>query len=192
MKSLTKTAVFFIIALSLTVIAAGTYSYFFLKMKTYVEQTVVLNAKADDLEGREQRITSAATTMKNENTRIENLSLYFIKESEIVHFTEKIEALGKEAGVEELAIKSLESGVGEKGSSTLNFSIAVRGEFQNVIKFTALLENFPAKFDWKNVKLVRENSVSGEVDETTKKPLKAPTPIWSAEISLTALNYVKE
>ena len=197
MKALTKKAVFFAIALSLTLIAAGTYSYFFLKMKGYAEQAIILNAKADDLEGRESRINTAVTTMKNESARITTLSSYFIKESEVVLFTQKIEAVGKDAGVE-LSIVSLDSGAGEKGATVLNFRVKAKGEFQNVVKFMGLMENFSAKFDWWTVRLEREDGSFGKIGEAEEEGNKErkfsqpSNPAWVAEVSMTALNYVKE
>lgn len=193
MKSLTKTAVFFIIALLLTVVAAGTYSYFFLKMKDRVEKTIEFNAKEDVLEGREQRINTAVSAMKNDAPRIEKLSQYFIRETEIVDFTEKIEALGKESGVE-FSMQSLDRVDVPSGASVLNLRVKATGDFQNVVKFMALLENFTAKFDWKNVKLVRNDGAAPEFDENgkLKKIQTNTTPTWSADITLVAFNFIKE
>ncbi|MEK7460515.1 MAG: hypothetical protein AAB628_03135 [Patescibacteria group bacterium] len=193
MKSLKKTAVLLIVALSLTLMAIGAYFYFFIKMKDLAGQTIELGVKADELAGKESRIRNADTMMRNESVRIEKLSQYLIKESEIVVFTKKIEALAEESGIR-LTIESLDSGIGDGGTAMLNFRIKAKGEFKNIIKFTALLENFPAKLEWKNVKLVREEGVTQVVDQKTtinKQSLSA-NPIWVAEASLSVLNFVKE
>lgn len=193
MKSLTNTAVLFMVALLLTAVVTGAYAYFFIKMKDRAELTINLNTKVNDLEEKEKRIASSIITMRNESASIKKLSAYYIKESEVVLFTKKIEALGKEAGVK-LSIESLESGVGEKGATTLNFRLKAKGDFQDVVKLVALLENFPAKFDWKSVRMVRVESVAEEFDQKDeiKNQSQAPKPVWSADISLVALNFIKE
>lgn len=195
MKSLTKTAIFFVIALSLTLATLGIYSYFFFKMKNLAEQTIEINAKADAIDERDLRINNAANIIKSESDKVDKLSAYLIKESEIVEFTKKLDSFGEESGVK-LSIESLEQGVdGEVvGSDALNFRLKVSGSFQNVAKFMSLLENFPAKFDWNNVKFTRSDGVVQKLIEENDKKNQEQTPIivWNADISLTALNFIKE
>lgn len=195
MKSLTKTAVFFVIALSLTLATLGIYSYFFFKVKNLAEQAIEINVKADTIDERDLRINNATNIIKSESDRVDKLSAYLIKESEIVEFTKKLDSLGKESGVK-LSIESLEQGVdgGAGGGDALNFRLKVSGSFQNVVKFMALLENFPAKFDWNNVKFARsDGAVQKFTEENNKKNQeRASIIVWNADISLTALNFIKE
>lgn len=188
MKSLNKTTIVLGIAIASMVVASVVYIFFFLSMKSKTEAATELSAQLEDLSGKQQRYTTAASSLQSESARIEKLSSYFIKESEIVSFTKKIEALGPDAGVA-LSLEALDPGVTEAGVPLLNFRIVARGRFENTERFLLLLQNFPGKFEWRTVNLVRDNGKLGEM--STSSP-QMGTQKWRAEVSLAAYNFIKE
>lgn len=189
MKSFSKTMTLFGTALVFTIAAGGVYTFFFVAMKDKTEATAALSASSGELSGKESRIASAVTTLKNESANVDKLSSYFIRESEIVTFTKAIEDLGPQSGTT-LAIESLEPGVTEKTVPYLNFRVKATGKFSDVMRLLALLENFPGKFEWKTIRLVREDGGAPQAGVTTTKVDNAPG--WSVEVFLSALNFVKE
>lgn len=184
MKQFSKTTTLLGIALVFTIMAAGAYTFFFIAMKNKTEATTALLASLGELSGKESRALSARLVLKNESARVEKLSSYFIKENEIVAFAKKIEELGPQSGTI-LTIQSLEPGFTEKTVSFLNFRVKATGKFEEVVRLLVLLENFPGKFEWKTVRLVR-------ADGAPQTAATSGAPDWSAEVFLTALNFVKE
>lgn len=184
-----KTTILLGIALTLTVVSGGAYAFFFVVMKGKTQATAELSAKMEELSGKQSRVASALSVLKNEAPQIEKLSAYFIRESEIVAFTKKIEVLGPQSGTA-LSLESLEPGLTEKTVPYLNFRIKATGNFAAVMRLLTLLENFPGKFEWKTVRLVRRDASGQQVLATTTRGVN--TPEWSVEVFLTALNFIKE
>lgn len=187
-KSLNKTKVLLGIAIACTVVATVVYVFFFLSMKNKTQATTEISTQLDDLSGKQQRYTTVALALQSESPRIEKLSSFFIKESDIVSFTKKIEALGPKAGVA-LSLESLDPGTTEAGVPYLNFRIIAQGRFENTERLLLLLQNFPAKFEWKTVNLSRDNRGSSDMGTSTPK---TGTQKWRAEVTLVAYNYSKE
>lgn len=183
MKSFSKTTLILISAILLTVALGGAYTFFFIAMKNKTEATAALSAQNETLAGKESRVTSALAAVKGDSANIDKLGSYFIKESEVVAFTQKIELLGPESGTA-ISLEALDPGVGINTAPVLNFRLTATGEFKDVIRLMKLLENFPAKFEWKNVNLSRND---GPVDPKVPK-----APQWKISASLSALNFLKE
>lgn len=189
-KSFSKTIILLGTALLFTIVAGGAYAFLFVATKNKTQATAELSLKIGEISGKESRVASAVLTLKDEAPNIEKLSAYFIKESEIVAFTNKIEELGPQSGTE-LSIVSLEPGVTEKTVPFLSLRIKATGKFADVARLLTLLENFPGKFEWKTVRLVSGDPAP--VPETTTPAKVAPrAPEWMVEVFLTALNFTKE
>lgn len=192
MKSFKKTTILLFFAIALTAALGGAYAFFFIAMKNKTAATAELSAKNETLAGKESRVTSALAAIKGENTNIEKLNSYFIKESEIVAFTKKIELLGEQSGTT-FSLEALDPGVDENNAPVLNFRVIATGEFQNVMRLAALLENFPGKFKLKSVNLSLGDRAEETADTATTKTPKAPKATeWKITVSLAALNFVKE
>jgi hypothetical protein len=183
MKSFSKTTILLLSAIALTAVSGGAYAFFFVAMKNKTAETAELSTRSEALAGKESRVTSALVAIKGESSNIETLSTYFIKESEIVAFTKKIEMLGAQSGTK-LSLEALDPGMGISGVPVLNFRIMATGEFKNVMRLLGLLENFPAKFEWKSVELSLNEGV---VDARAPKANR-----WDVSVSLVALNFLKE
>ncbi len=191
MKSLNRTTVFLGISLILTITIGGVYAFFFVAVKNKNESIAEFLSKNEELTGRESRLNLAKNTLKAEQSNIDKLSSYFIKESEIVSFAKRIEALGAESGTT-LSLELLEPGVVEGGSPFLNFRVKAKGGFKEVMKLTALLENYPIKFEWKSVRLVRDDSGAVSTVAQSAKTSQIVSPQWIITISLSAFNFLKE
>lgn len=183
MKSFSKTTLLLVSAVVLTAVLGGAYTFFFIAMKNKTEATAALSEQNETLAGKESRITSALAAVKGDSANIDKLGSYFIKESEVVAFTKKLELLGVDSSTI-LSLEALDPGVGANGAPVLNFRLTATGEFKDVIRLMEFLENFPAKFEWKNVNLSRND---GAVDPKLPKAVQ-----WKISASLSALNFVKE
>jgi len=191
MKTSNKTLPLLIIAIVLTLALCGAYLFFFIAMKNKTAATAELSAKSAELSGRQSRIIGTLAVIKGEGENIDKLSTYFIKESEIVAFTQKIELLGAESGTA-LTLEGLDPGTGAAGEPILNLRILAKGTFQDVMHLMTLLENFPAKFEWKTVEISRDDSFVGQSQTGAKNKTIPVAPQWRVAVSLTARNFVKE
>lgn len=190
MKSLNKTVALLLTAIIFTLVAGGAYAFLFIVMKNKTKATAELLEKTEVLSGKESRMMSAITTLKNESANIEKLSSHFIKGGEIGEFAEKLEDLGRQSGTT-LTLESIDPGVTEKTVEFLSFRIKATGKFADIQRLLVLLENFPGKLEWKTVRLVRDISSSQQVATTTKK-IVSQSPIWNVEVFLTAHNFIRE
>ena len=190
MKANKKTLTLLGIAIILALFGAGAYAFLFFATKNKTEATSAISEKIDELSGRESRIASSVAVLRHESANIEKISEYFFKENEVVAFTKKIESLGSQSGTK-LVIESLDQGFTEKSVPFLNFRIKATGKFADVQRLLILIENFPGKFDWKTVRLVREPDVTVEASVAGKAPVKvfSKEPQWRVDAFLVALNF---
>lgn len=191
-SSTKKTLILLAIAASLALVSGAAYSFIFFGMKGKTEEGGVLSEKIDEISGKESRIAASVTVLRKQNTNIDKISSYFFKENDVVAFTKKIEALGGQSGTV-LTIESLEQGYGEKKAPFLNFRIKATGKFKDISRLLVLLENFPGKFEWKTVRLVRDMSTVTDPLLLAKgaKPTSTES-LWTAEVFLSALNFTNQ
>lgn len=159
----------------------------FFSMKNKTEESIKLSEKINELSGKESHTASSASSLRREGVNIEKISDFFYKESEISVFIKKVEALGPQSGTT-LVIEDLEKGFTEKTIPLLNFRIKAVGDFSEVSRLLALLENFPGELEWKTLRVVREDLGAGETGAISRSGL----PIWRVEAFLTILNFVNE
>lgn len=191
MKSFNKTKLFFSISLALIMVAGGAYIFFFVTIRDKSKSIAEFSARNEELIGRESRLNLAKNSIKMEQLNIDRLSTYFIKESEVVPFAKKIEALGPESG-STLSLELLEPGMLEGIIPVLNFRVKAKGGFKEVMKLIALLENYPIKFEWKSVHIARDDSATGTVLAQNAKNSRTTSPQWIIAVSLSAPNFLKE
>lgn len=189
MSKLNKTTTFLVFSTTCALVAGGVYLFFFISIKDKTQEAITLATQAKEFSDRGVRYAALASSLKTSAEATDKLSGYFIKESEIVTFTKKIEALGPKAGVK-LSIQSLEPGLAQKDVAFLNFRIVAEGKFENIEKLLFFLQNFPGKFEWNNLRLTREGDI--ESGPGSKAPKVALAPQWKAEATLMAFNFVKE
>lgn len=194
MKADKKTLVLLGIAVAFMLAVGAAYTFLFFVTKNKTEATALLSEKIDELSGRESRIASSVSILRSESENIDKISEYFFKESEVVAFTKKVEALGTQSRTA-LIIESLDQGFTEKTVPFLNFRIKASGKFADIQRLLVLLENFPGKLEWKTVRIVREElPVTTTTQSETKatKVVATKSPEWRAEIFLVALNFTNQ
>lgn len=179
-------------ALSITLALGGAYLFLFFTLKNKTEASATLLEKIEELSGRESRIASSVSVLKKESINIEKVSAYFFKETEVVAFAKKIEALGAQSGTT-LTIESLDQGYTEKTVPFLNLRIKATGTFANISRLLFLIDNFPGKIEWKTVSLSGGTgaSVSAAVDDKNVK-ITSSAPEWQASVFLVALNFTNQ
>ncbi len=164
------------------VVTASGYAFFFIAMKKKTDGAGELFAKIEELSGKNAKLSASVGALREEAERVEKLKSSFIKESGIVTFAKSLEALGVQSEAT-LTIESLEPGLGDANTPVLNFRIKAAGRFGEVMRVVALLENLPAKLEWKTVRILRENdALQGSVRE----------PKWLLDVAVVATNFVNE
>ncbi len=191
MKHFSKTAVLFVTALLITAAAIGVYVPFFIAMKNKTQETANLLVKNEELSGKEARITASMAMLKEESVNTDKLLTYYIKGSEIVSFTKRIEALGPISGTT-LSIEALEPSVAEDNTPRLNVRLKATGGFKNIMHLLTILENFPAKFEWKTVHTSFVGITTEETNLQGIKRVTSSTSQWNLSISLVVLNFIQE
>lgn len=188
--TLSKTAKLLIASVVAIFVFVGLYAYVFVSMRDLVDHADELSVRAEDLLGKDARIDVTLAVLKHAQPTIDKVSSSFIKESKIVEFTRTLEALGPTTHTT-LVIESLEPGVGVKGAPVLSLRVKGTGKFKDVLALVALLEDFPARFDWGATRFVR---IDNGTVVTTGSPGATPPQkdLWSVETSLRALNFVRE
>jgi len=186
MKSFDRTKILLSLAVGCVIVTSGIYTYFFIAMKSKTDESSNLSTRLHEYSGEQLHYASTASALRAERANIEKLTTYFIKESEIVAFTKKLEALGPKSGVT-LTIASLDPVIAQGSEPTLSFKITAAGKFEDVEQLLILLQNFPGKFEWKSVRLSHEG---GLPIETGKGQAKAGASLWRVEASLDALNFI--
>lgn len=180
------------IAIAIMLALFGVYAFLFFAMKNNTESTASISEKTDELSGRESRIASSVSILRREDANIEKLSAYYFKDNEIVAFTKKIEALGAQSKTT-LTIDALDLGYTEKTVPFLNLRIKAVGKFADIERLLMLLESFPGKLEWKNVRLARDTEPVAQTDAGIKvlKPTSSAL-LWRAEVFVAALNFVNQ
>lgn len=191
MKIQSKTTILFASAIVFAIAMACIYGFFFVSMKKKTDDTATILARSAELSGKESYTLLTLSTLKTESTNIEKLSSYFVKEDEVVVFAKTIEALGKQSDTI-LTIESLDQGLTEKSVPLLNFRIKANGQFLNIMRLLVLIENFPGKFEMKTIRFVRIDDINPQTSVFVSKTKIDRVPVWSVEMSLTALNFIKE
>lgn len=191
MKFFNKITILFVVALAVTLLAGGVYVAMFFSMKDKTAATAETLRSIEDLSGKNLNLASSIAILKSQSANIDKLSSQFFNESEVVAFTDKIDALGAQSGTV-VTIESLDPAVTGKSVPYLNLRLSATGKFEDILRLFALLENFPGNFEWKTVHLVRTDSpLSGDQKGSTTTKANLVSPTWNAEIFLSVLNFVK-
>lgn len=190
MKTSKKTLFLLAVAAIFTLAISGLYVFLFITVKNKTEATATLSERIDELSGKESRLASSISLLKRESANTEKISSLFFKGNEVVNFAKNIELLGEQSGTT-LSIESLEQGSAMNNTPILDLRIKAIGKFSDIERLLMLLENFPGKFEWKTVRLVRDTGADVQV-QVGSKGLKqvTPMPMWRAEVTLVALNFI--
>lgn len=190
MKANKKTLTLLGTAIAFALAGGGSYAFLFFAIKNKTAAASIISEKIEELSGRESRIASSVSVLRKEDANIKKITEYFFKENEVVFFIKKIEALGPQSGTK-LTLNSFDQGYTEKTVPFLNFRIIATGKFADIQRLLILIENFPGKFEWKTVRLVRDSSTATEEPVAGKTPAKAveSAPQWRVDAFLVARNF---
>lgn len=189
MKESKKTFALLGVSIIFMIAGVGSYLFLFFTTKSKAEASAIISEKIVDLSGRESRIGSALSVLRNESENIDKLSGYFFNENGIVEFTKKIEELGVHSDTT-ITLESLDQGLTDKTVPFLNFRIKATGKFSDVNRLITLLENFPGKLDWRSIRVSLDTSEHKQSNPKLKNAQPSP-PQWRLEASLVALNFIK-
>lgn len=137
------------LSLSLAVLAVLAAFYFFLYKKIKDASALVAAAESKiallEREGRE--FSAAATTLKDLSADIDLVEKSFLTEKTFVDFIELLEQISRKAGVEFTAetanLPASPAGGPASSGERASLSFEVRGNFQSLVNFFALLDKMP-------------------------------------------------
>lgn len=188
MKSQNSTK-FWVIAAGVALgVSLGIYGLVFLAIQNKEVEAREILLQAAELESKQGDVSQNLMLLKKRSTEINRIKEYFIKEREVVVFAERLESLGKDAGIP-VTLQSLEPTTGQGGVRVLTMRIKASGTFGEVMRLEKLLENFPAKLEPSSVRIYRGD---GENPLGVKSGNKSALPVWVLEVSMNALNFVAE
>ena len=121
----------------------------------------------DNRKKSEEDLFSLYESSKESRAKVLN---YFVQESKIVDFIEKVEGIG------DLSKTKLEISSISNDSNSLKAKIEVEGGWVNVMTAFSLIENLPVSLSINNAKIT-------STDSTGKKPTK----VWNLELDIDAL-----
>lgn len=138
------------------VIGAGTFTYLLLTIRQRDAEASTLATEIQAQTVREAKLRSLKRTITGTDEIRQSLDKYFIPKDGTVGFIEEIEALGLEEGVIlQISDVKVEPYAGREEFEWLAISLAVSGEWTEVINTEARLESLPYKTEIGNVFLSR-------------------------------------
>lgn len=189
MSTLRKTRILLALAVLVTIMTSGAYALFYAVIKEKARIAEEVGLRANDIESKQGKLSLSLAVLKDRTPDIEALNAAFVMEDDIVFFVQSIEALGSRSGTT-LKIESLDPRIGGKDvNPTLNFRLAASGKFNQTMYLLKLLETFPAKIEWGEVRLSRTDIAVSPEDEKGKS---VPLPSWELRIAGSILNFIHE
>lgn len=138
-------------------------------------------SQAEQLRGQNNQLTDLNTVLRDIEVDQEKLNSYFVDGDSLVNFIERIEQLGKDSGAT-VEVRSLnEEATNDKSIQTLVFNLTVKGNWNDVYYFLALVQNLPVKATFDRIQM----SHSGIESEDA-----APDE-WRAVINMKVLELTK-
>ena len=169
----TKKLLALVILINVVLLVAYTGAFVFVKSqgsksaKTYLE---LLSEKQ-----KQENIDTVRITVKNTTAERAKLKDYFVTQTEVILFIDKVESLGAESNTN-ITLNDLK----EIDEGKLVFSITATGAFDSLMHLLALIENIPYNIEIKQVSF-RKVSVSEE-----KKDI-----VWEGSFSAELLSFRK-
>lgn len=176
-----KTLIWVLVSSGLLGVTLALYAFLFVRMEEKTIAASDASLKALLLENKQGGLSQNLSLLKKHTADIETIDSLFVREREVVAFTEKAEGLGREIGAP-VTLVSLNSGVRPGGAKTLAFQVKAVGDFSQAMRVLKRFENFPARLDVDGVRMYRS-------DSDTKKGAE---PQWVLEANITLLSYTTE
>ncbi len=143
------------IAVFLTVAVAAAWGFLIYKSSVYRAEMSVIAQAIADASIKVSKDTLIQESLDEARASVEEISGYFIAESEIPDFISLIEKSAKDRGVS-LGIGSINFAVAAEGESsrTLSLRLTGTGAWRDLINFVIFIEGLPNALDIKGLNLV--------------------------------------
>lgn len=171
------------------IVIGGAYVFFFLSVKERATRADEIAAQANDLEDKNSSFSRADTFFKDHANDIERVNDRFVKESEIVSFAERIEELSVSTGTY-VTLESLEPESRPSGA-VLAMRVRARGSFSGVMKFTELIQKFPALIEVRTLNIVRRDERLSDGEDIPPSLDGGKNPLWEISISAVVINFTR-
>jgi len=173
-----KTKLLFVTAVVLNIAVVGMVVLTMYRIGEQETQIALLNGLIHEQQQSEEKLKSTRRLMVDTETERVKIDALFVSEDDIVGFIEKIESLGRHAGVS-LELKSVDDSKTEDNVLSLRFT--TNGNWESTFYFLALVESLPERIEVDGVNL--RNTSRTEGGKTT--------PSWFGDFSISLLSFLK-
>jgi hypothetical protein len=152
----------FVIFFLLNIALFCAYGYLFFVVDSKNKATTLLYSASHQAASDKEKIRGLERTLKDTEEDRNKLSEYFVTKTSAVAFIERIENLGKSAGVE-LSVNSVSDAA--KNSGVLQLDFSATGSFSNMYRLMALVESMPYKVTLKKASMQKigdQQEVTGD------------------------------
>lgn len=168
----TTTNIIFLISLSLLVFSGALYAYLYFSFENVAAGTAKLYEETEESRASYEELTKVKENLKTTLGAKNRLESLFIKQDSIVDFIQVIELMMKTNGVSGSVENVSEVQTPELsaiGKEELHVSLAISGDWNNVLKFQGLLEKIPYKttINAANLTYVKNEKVAGWRENVT-------------------------
>ena len=142
-----------ILVLSLIVSGAFGFAWIQRTISKKAKELSELNLKLAILESEQKSISGLKKFLEEKKTDKDKLDKVFLSDEKIVEFIEELEKL---SGAENVEIKIQSALVSEKQKENPVFNFELRGNFENIFRVMALMENLPYQLEIDEAGLTKE------------------------------------
>ena len=170
-----------IIILAFAILAMGSfYVFIFYLINNTKKKALLLEQNFSLAEKKKETIASEQNIIKETEKQRKELDSYFINQTNVVLFIEKIESLGAISG-SKVAINSVD--IDKSRKNILKTSLSVSGKFDELFHFLSLLEALSLEIN------VNRVSLSGSA---LVLPLTQNKSEWNMEINIELVNFISD
>lgn len=180
-----KTLVTALVATLLALAGTGLFAHQIFKKASQAKE---LSASVERSRGEEKNINAIARALQETERSREKLGEYYLKKSGIVFFIERLESMGKNAGLKTI-VQNVS--VPEK-SAILSIGVDTEGSFEDTFYFLSLLEKLPYKLAIESVTM-REKAGAGTVESATGKtegPSGGMKALWAGSFTVAIESFI--
>jgi hypothetical protein len=171
--------IFFLI----NVILFGIYGHLLYSMQTKNKETAALYTASHEEDSDKEKIRELSRVLEDTKKERDNLSEYFVANTNAVTFIEQIEKVGKTAGVE-LTVLSVSDETKENGVVELGFSAI--GGFTHLYHLIAIVESMPYKV------VIKKADIQKTMEKTAGQHggQKEGAVMWAGNFTVTLESFI--
>lgn len=153
MKRFLKTKQLLLIYGLAVLILAGAYGFFLIHIQGKSVNASVFLSQIEQLQNQNNQLSDLNAILKEIRENKNNLDSYFVDGEKIVDFLETVETLGSNSGAE-VDVRSLnEEETEDPAIKALILNLTVRGSWNDVYYFLALIQNLPMKTTFDRIQM---------------------------------------